>query len=64
MSTEPVMVRFFASMEMSASSEPFSEFEVRNSRLAGLPCGTWKVPTPARIVAAKSVRVPLSSASV
>ncbi len=62
--TEPVTVRRAGSMLISASSLPFSEFDTRNSRLAGDPFGKVNSPTPARVVTARSALTPESSVTV
>ena len=49
------------SIEISASSLPFSEFDVRKSRFAAWSAGKVNSPTPARVVTARSVFTPEAS---
>ena len=63
-STEPVTFRPPASIEISASSLPFREFDVRKSRFAAWSAGKVNSPTPARVVTARSVFTPLASVTV
>jgi hypothetical protein len=63
-STEPVTLRLAASMLISASSLPLSEFDVRKSRLGRPSAGKVKSPTPARVVTARSDFTPFARVTV